>query len=91
VTARPKLVLALGLALALPATASAQPKAKPRPAAPAQASQKPLRPEELKGEGNLDRPKASALTPPSVTLPVERERRESMLPKILQAVDRDPL
>ena len=74
------------LALALPWSAAAQGKARAEEPVKRGAS-KVVRPEELKVEGKVDRPKAAPITPPPVAIPGERDSARSHVPKILDALD----
>ncbi len=83
--------IALATAIALTGAADAQDstaaRAKPAKRPPAR---KVLRPEELKVEGNVQRPKAAAITPPNIDLGESRGRDESLLPKIIDALEKEP-
>jgi hypothetical protein len=48
-----------------------------------------LRLDDLEVEGRVDRPVVKSITPPKA-IPGWRERPDSFLPKVVEAVDRDP-
>jgi hypothetical protein len=63
---------------------------KPPPAASKKAPpRRVLRPDELKVEGNVQRPKATSITPPPIAITGGSEP-ESFLPKILEALRAEP-
>ncbi|HVP68120.1 MAG TPA: hypothetical protein VMT17_12740 [Anaeromyxobacteraceae bacterium] len=85
-------VLAIGLALWFPGRAVSQQKEggggeKARAAEP---GKKVLRPGELKVQGEVQKPKATPITPPALALPREFEHFESFAPKVLKALDKEP-
>jgi hypothetical protein len=80
---------ALLLAAVAPAPGWGQAKARPPDAKKAaEKEKKVLRLEELEVEGKVRRPAVRALTPPGAI--GGRERRESFLPKVLEAAEKEP-
>jgi len=81
-------VLLGALALLAPGVARAEPQ--PRPVSPPGSdARKVLRPGEVEIRGKVRRPTPPPITPPSVSTQ-EPERRKSFLPRIVDAVDREP-
>ena len=79
---------ATALIASAPVTADAQARAQEtRKTTP---GQKVVRPEELRIEGQREKAKATPITPPAAASRVDREPRESLLPKILEAAERSP-
>lgn len=79
----------LALAIGAPGIARAE--------APARAGQakkpaagKVLQSQELEVEGRIQKPTVKPLTPPPNAIPGKREQPESLLPRILEALDKDP-
>jgi hypothetical protein len=92
------LLAAAALGACAPAFAGAQersgaggpkPAAAPRGAPDRQKGRKVLRLDDLEVEGRVDRPVVKSITPPKA-IPGWRERPDSFLPKVVEAVDRDP-
>jgi hypothetical protein len=81
-------VLLGALALLAPGAARAEPQARPVPP-PGSDAKKVLRPGEVEIRGKVRRPTPPPITPPSVSTQ-DPERRKSFLPRIVEAVDREP-
>ncbi len=82
---------ALLLATVAPAPGWGQAKARPQDAkkpAATEKEKKVLRLEELEVEGKVRRPAVRALTPPAAI--GGRDPRESFLPKVLEAAEKEP-
>ena len=84
--ARP-LLAAAALAVLLPVPGAA---AGTAPQGTGGASKKVLVQDELSVEGKVERPAVKPITPPPGAVPSGRPRRESFLPKIVAAVDKEP-
>jgi len=88
-----KLVRVAVVVAALAALGPGVPVAEP-PARPANApdadGKKVLRPGEVEIRGKVGKPTAPSITPPTVAIRPPLERGESLLPKIVEAVDKEP-
>ena len=82
------LAMAAAVALADPGGAWAEDKPRVQDA-PKSGAKKIVRPQELRVEGKVERPKAAPITPPPMAVPAERERARSHVPKILEALEGD--
>ena len=81
--------LATALAVLPRGAAGAEPP--PRPASsPETDARKVLRPGEVEIRGKVRKPTPPSITPPSVSIRQEAERRKSFLPKIVEAHDEEP-
>jgi hypothetical protein len=85
-----RVTLVLGaLAILAPGVARSDPPARPvSPQEPE--SRKVLRPGAVEIEGKVRKPTAPSITPPSLAIRPQPERRESFLSKIVEAVDKEP-
>jgi hypothetical protein len=89
VNARRVTVLLGTLAILRPGVTRAEPPA--RPASPPETDvRKVLRPGEVEIRGKVRKPTAPSITPPSIAIRQQPERRESFLTKIVEAVDKEP-
>jgi hypothetical protein len=82
-------VLLGALAILAPGVSRAEPPA--RPVNPQETdARKVLRPGEVEIRGKVRKPTAPSITPPSLAIRKQPERRESFLEKIVEAVDKEP-
>jgi hypothetical protein len=82
-------VLLGALATLGPGVTRAEPPSRPvNP--PETDGRKVLRPGEVEIMGKVRKPTAPSITPPSVAIRQQPERRESFLEKIVEAVDKEP-
>jgi hypothetical protein len=82
-------VLLGALAILWPGAAGAEPPERPANP-PRTEGGKVLRPGEVEVRGKVRKPTAPSITPPSIAIRPQSERGESFLPKIVEAVDREP-
>ena len=82
-------VLLGALAILAPGVTRAEPPA--RPVNPQETdARKVMRPGEVEIRGKVRKPTAPSITPPSLAIRKQPERRESFLEKIVEAVDKEP-
>jgi hypothetical protein len=85
----PVAMVAAALAALGPGLAGAEPPA--RPVSPPDADgRKVLRPGEVEIRGKVRKPTAPSITPPTIAIRPQPERGESFLPKIVEALDKEP-
>ena len=82
-------LLSVALAVLPRAATGAEPASRPAPA-PESDARKVLRPGEVEIRGKVRKPTPPSITPPSVLIRQESERRKSFLPRIVEAVDEEP-
>jgi hypothetical protein len=82
-------VVVAALATLGPGVAVAEPPARPTNTPDADVK-KVLRPGEVEIRGKVRKPAPPSITPPTISIRPPPERGESFLPKIVEAVDKEP-
>jgi len=83
-------IVGLFLGFAGPGLAQEKETAGAERSRPSDQGKKVLRPGELKVQGEVQKPKAAPITPPSLAAPGAFEHVESFVPKIFSALEKEP-